>query len=136
MSYLLLVDDDRDDIALTLLGFRDERFECEVSVARDGKEALDFLLAACAERRPLPDVILLDLKMPRMDGLELLTRIKSDPRLNAIPVAILTSSGHETDIYEAKRLGAAGYLRKPSNLRDYAGIVAQLRRLMAAKSAR
>lgn len=135
MSYLLLVDDDRDDIALTMLGFRDEGFQCEVSVAHDGKEALDFLQAAYAEQRPLPSVILLDLKMPRMDGLELLNRIKGDPRLSGVPVAILTSSGHETDIYEAKRLGAAGYLRKPTNLRDYAGIVVQVRRLMAAKSA-
>lgn len=134
MSYLLLVDDDRDDIELTLLGFRDECFDCDVQVAHDGKAALDFLMEAYAANRPLPGAMLVDLKMPRMDGLELIVRIKSDPRLNRIPIAVLTSSGHESDIAEAARLGASRYLRKPSDLKEYSGIVNEVKSMMAAKS--
>jgi len=135
MSYILLVDDDRDDIELTMLGFRDEGFKCEVAVAHDGKEALDFLLAAYSAHRPLPAAVLLDLKMPRMDGFELITRVMGDPRLRHIPVAVLTSSGHETDIKEAERLGASRYLRKPTDLKDYFLIVQEVKALMTVKTA-
>lgn len=136
MSRLLLVDDDRDDVQLTLLGFRDEKFACEVSVAHDGQEALDLLLSAYAANAPLPDAVILDLKMPRIGGLELLSRLKSDPRLRGIPVAVFTSSGHEADVTEALRLGADRYLRKPASLRDYAAIVKQVRELISVKSPR
>lgn len=135
MSYILLVDDDRDDIQLTMLGFRDAGFKCDVAVAHDGKEALDFLLGAYSAHRSLPAAVLLDLKMPRMDGFEFIMRIKNDPRLRHIPVAVLTSSGHEADIQEAGRLGASRYLRKPTDLKDYLGIVVQVKALMAGKTA-
>lgn len=136
MSRLLLVDDDKDDVQLTMLGFRDEKLDCEVLVAVDGQHALDLLLADYAAGRPLPDAVLLDLKMPRVDGLELLGRLKGDPRLRKIPAAVFTSSGHETDMTEAMRLGADLYLRKPSSLRDYAAIVRQVRELMGVKAPR
>ncbi|MDP3541763.1 MAG: response regulator [Elusimicrobiota bacterium] len=127
---LLFVEDDGDDVELALLGFRLQKFEIPVVVAKDGKDALDLLIADCEAARLLPRAILTDIKMPRMDGLELLRRIKSDPRLKEIPVAIFTSSDHEADRNEAMSLGAACYLMKPSDLDDYAGIVKSLRELM------
>lgn len=129
---LLFVEDDAEDVQLTLMGFGLQKFEPQVVVAKDGKEALEHLLAACAAASPLPAAILTDIKMPRMDGLELLRQIRSDLRLREIPVAILTSSDHEADRNEALRLGAALYLMKPSSLDAYAGIVPRLRELMRA----
>ena len=130
---LLFVDDDGDDVKLTLLGFQLQGFEPPIVVAKDGKEALEILLADCDAARPLPMAILTDIKMPRMDGLELLRRLKSEPRLRAIPVAILTSSDHEADRKEALNLGAACYLMKPSDLDAYAAIVSEILKLMAAR---
>lgn len=128
---LLFVEDDKDDEELTLLGFRNEGFEHEIIVARDGQHAFDLLHSDYEAARPLPDAILTDLKMPRMDGLELLLRLKQDPRLRNIPVAFLTSSGDQNDREEALRLGASHYLRKPSNLGHYAEIVARVREMLS-----
>ena len=133
---LLLVEDDSGDIQLTLLGFRLQKFEPKVVVAKDGKEALDILISDCEASRPLPLAILTDIKMPRMDGLELLRRVKSEPRLKAIPIAILTSSDHEADRKEALRLGADCYFMKPSDLDAYAEIVSRIRELMEIGSLR
>lgn len=133
---LLFVEDDEDDIRLTLLGFRHQKFEPVVVVAKDGKEALDLLLSDRDAARPLPLAILTDIKMPRMDGLELLRRIKSEPILKEIPVAVLTSSDHEVDRTEARRLGAIDYLMKPSDLDAYAAIVSRIRGLMETGSER
>lgn len=127
---LLLVDDDADDVKLTLLGFRLQRFEPHVVVAKDGKEALEILLAGREASHPLPRAILTDVKMPRMDGLELLRQIKGEPRLRDIPFVVLTSSDHEADRKEAMSLGAICYLTKPSDLDAYANIVSRLRKLM------
>ena len=99
-------------------------------VAKDGKEALDLLIADREASRSLPLLILTDIKMPRMDGLELLRRVKSEPLLSEIPFAILTSSDHEADRKEALRLGANDYFRKPSDLDTYAEIVSRIRELM------
>lgn len=131
---LLLVEDDGDDLRLVLLGFRLQKFEPEIVVAKDGKEALEILLSDRAASRPLPQAILTDIKMPRMDGLELLRRLKSEPSLGEIPVAILTSSDHESDRKDAMSLGAAHYLRKPSDLDAYGEIVSRVRELMGAGS--
>src|SRR5581483_1153367 len=131
---LLLVDDDADDVRLALLGFRLLNFEPEVVVAKDGKEALDNLISDAEAARPLPLAILTDIKMPRMDGLEFLRRIKSEPRLRNIPIGILTSSDHEADREAALRLGAGCYLMKPSDLDAYAEIVGRVRELMEAGS--
>lgn len=124
---LLLVEDDPEDIQLTLMGFRLQDFQPEVVTARDGQEALDRLISDCERSRPLPAAILTDIKMPRMDGLELLRRIKDEPRLRSIPVIILTSSDLEADKKEALRIGAGQYLIKPCDLDDYAEIVRLIR---------
>lgn len=133
MSRLLFVEDDRDDEALTRLGFKNAGFTHDIAVARDGREALDLLESALAAGEPLPDVILTDLKMPRMTGLELLRALTAAPRLRSIPVVFLTSSGNEDDQREASTLGARRYLRKPSNLDDYKDIAAVVTGLMPAK---
>ena len=122
---VLFVDDDGDDVELTLMGFKQLQFEEEIVVARDGVEALTIL-----EKSPAPAVVLTDIKMPRMDGLELLRRIKQDPRLKDIPVALLTSSGHEEDRKAAMKLGAVTYMRKPSSLNGYSEVVDALRDLL------
>lgn len=132
---LLFVEDDKDDVELTLFGFRKAGFEHEIVVARDGQHALDLLHSDYAGARELPGAILTDLKMPRVDGLELLHRLKQDPRLRNIPVAFLTSSGDENDQAEAVRLGVGEYLRKPSNPDGYAEIVARVRGIMTASAA-
>jgi two-component system response regulator len=128
---LLLVEDDDDDVELTLLGFRHNALEPEVAVAKDGVEALDLLRAAVEAGRPLPAAIVTDLKMPRMDGLELLRRLKEDSRLRHIPVLVLTSSGYEADMRAARALGAQRYLRKPADLNDYRPIVASIREALS-----
>jgi len=127
---LLIVEDDADDVRLTLMGFRHHRFEPPVVVAKDGKDALEILLADREAGRALPLTILTDIKMPRMDGLELLRRIKAEPRLKEVPVVVLTSSDHEDDRKEALSLGAVRYYMKPSDLDGYAEIVSRLRELM------
>jgi len=114
---LLFVDDDRDDVELTMLGFRREGFEHEIAVARDGKEALDMLLADYEAGRPLPAAVLADIKMPRMDGLELLRRIKNDPRLRKIPVVILTSSGYDADLNGSAAAATCGSRRTSRSTR-------------------
>lgn len=127
---MLFVDDDRDDIELTLLAFHKQGFEHEVSIARDGRDALDRLHADYEESRPMPGLIVTDLKMPRMDGLEMLRQLKDDPRLMNIPVIFLTSSGDENDRAQAMRSGASDYLKKPSALDSYGCIVNRVRELI------
>lgn len=130
---LLFVEDDSDDVELTLLGFSNAGFEHEIIVARDGQHALELLHSDYAAARQLPGAIMTDLKMPRVDGLELLHRLKQDPRLRSIPVAFLTSSGDENDQAEAMRLGVGEYMRKPSNPGGYAEIVARIRGIMNSR---
>lgn len=133
---LLVVEDDGDDVDLTMLGFRAQGFDAEIAVAGDGAEALELLREAYEAGKPLPAAILTDLKMPRMDGLELIRRLKADPRLRDIPVLVLTSSGYQADLDEALRLGASRYLRKPANLDDYAEIVRQIKEVMRIRAPR
>lgn len=114
---ILLVDDDRMDIELTLDAFRESRLGNQVQVAVGGQMALDYLagLAQYADREcfPLPDIILLDLKMPGVDGFEVLRQIKSQPLLKRVPVIILTSSREEGDRALSYDNGANSYLVKP-----------------------
>ena len=117
--FVLLVEDNADDVTLMLRIFArtglpgDDR----VVVTRDGVEALDFLFPAGADHgraaRPLPRVIFLDLKMPRLDGLEVLRRVRADPRTRLVPVVMLTSSDEERDVTQSYQLGANSYIRKP-----------------------
>jgi len=127
---ILLVEDDPDDEALTLRALRRNHIANEVVVARDGVEALDFLFAtgAHAGRDPhvLPQVALLDLKLPRLDGFEVLQRIRSDPRSRHLPVVVLTSSREERDLVESYARGANSYVRKPVDFAEFMEAVRQL----------
>ena len=114
---ILLVEDNRDDEVLTLRAFKKSPFENTVIVERDGAEALDFLFCRglYADRDPgeMPYVILLDLKLPKLDGLEVLRQVRADVRTRLLPVVILTSSNEERDLIEGYQLGANSYIRKP-----------------------
>ena len=127
---ILLVEDSQDDADLTLRAMRKNNIRNDVVHVRDGAEAIDFLLCSgeYASRNPrnLPQVILLDLKLPRMDGLEVLRRIRSEKLLSLIPVVILTSSNEERDIIESYRLGANSYIRKPVDFSSFLSAVNQL----------
>ncbi|GAB4058223.1 response regulator [Uliginosibacterium sediminicola] len=126
---ILLVEDNPDDEALSLRAFNKHRIRNEVIVARDGVEALNYLFASGsrAGQAPLmPAVILLDLKLPRIDGLEVLRRIRADARTALLPVVILTTSREAQDIQEAYRLGANSYIRKPVDFEQFLDTVGQL----------
>jgi len=109
---IILVEDNPLDVDLTLRAFKKRNLTNPIEVARDGEEALSLILG-WEEGRALPVVILLDLKLPRMDGLEVLKQIKEQPRFRVIPVIILTSSAEDTDVQEAYHLGANSYIVKP-----------------------
>ncbi|WP_018229373.1 response regulator [Methyloversatilis universalis] len=127
---ILLVEDNPDDEALTLRAFHKNRIANEVVVARDGVEALDYLFGTGAyvgrDLSVAPAVILLDLKLPRVDGLEVLRRVRADARTNLLPVVILTTSREQQDIYEAYQLGANSYIRKPVDFEKFIYAVGQL----------
>ncbi len=113
----LLVEDDLRDVRLTLRELQSEALHAHIEVARDGEEALDFLFcrgpyAGRSPARP-PKLILLDLKLPKVDGLQVLREIKSRPETHSIPVVVLTSSGERQDLAEGYRLGVNSYIQKP-----------------------
>ena len=113
---VLLVEDDPDDLELTLHTLAEARISNPIHVARDGQEALDYIFCrgAHAGREAVPPrLILLDLKLPKIGGLDVLRQIKLDPRTKGIPVVILTSSGEERDLSEGYQLGANSYIQKP-----------------------
>ena len=127
---ILLVEDNPDDEALTLRAFKKSNIIIEVVVARDGAEALDYLFATgiYVDRNSaeMPHLILLDLKLPRIDGLELLRRLRSDERTKLLPVVVLTSSNEERDIAESYALGANSYICKPVDFIQFTEAVRQL----------
>jgi two-component system response regulator len=127
---ILLVEDDPDDEELTQLALREGNISNRVIVARDGSEALDYLFATGdhAGRDPghLPEVVLLDLKLPKVDGLEVLRRLRADDRTRLLPVVILTSSDEEQDLLNGYRLGANSYVRKPIDFTQFSAAVRQL----------
>lgn len=127
---ILLVEDNPDDEALTLRAFNKNRISNQVIVARDGVEALDYLFGTGPhtgrDTRLMPAVILLDLKLPRIDGLEVLRRVRADARTNLLPVVILTTSKEQQDIYEAYQLGANSYIRKPVDFEKFIYAVGQM----------
>ncbi len=129
LKSILLAEDNPKDVELTLTALADHNLANEVVVARDGEEALDYLLRRSGFReRPgdNPAVVLLDLKMPRVDGLEVLRRIKSDERLKTIPVVMLTSSREERDLIESYRLGINAYVVKPVGFEKFVEAVRQI----------
>jgi len=129
LKRILLVEDKAKDVELTLGALEENRLANEVAVARDGVEALDYLHACgkFAERRDGdPAVVLLDIKMPRMGGLEVLRRVKADPRLKRVPIVILTSSREEPDLTEAYELGVNAYVVKPVEFQQFTNVVRQV----------
>ncbi len=127
---ILLVEDNADDEALTLRALRKNNVMNRIVVARDGAEALDYLFARgeYSHREPyeLPEVVLLDLKLPKLDGLDVLRAIREDERTRLLPVVILTSSDMERDLIESYKLGANSYVRKPVEFSEFVDAVRQL----------
>jgi CheY-like chemotaxis protein len=132
---ILLVEDNPNDLELTLRALKRHSIATRIDVVRDGAEALDFLFreGEYAARRPenRPRVILLDLKLPKVDGLEVLDRIRSDERTRTIPVVVLTSSREENDVVESYRRGGNSYIVKPVDFTKFADAVGQLGRYWA-----
>jgi two-component system response regulator len=130
MSEILLVEDNPDDVELTERAFRKSEFDDTIIVARDGIEALDYLFATGnhANRDPLalPQLVLLDLKLPRLDGLQVLERIRANPSTSLLPVVILTSSVEPRDLIAAYGVGANSYIRKPVDFQEFVAAVRQL----------
>lgn len=119
---ILLVEDNPDDERLTIRALRRAKLTNPIQVARDGEEALAALFAA----DPLPSVVLLDIKLPKIDGLEVLQQIRAHPRTHVLPVVVLTSSSEERDIIESYSLGANSYVRKPVDFDQFTHAVTQL----------
>jgi DNA-binding response OmpR family regulator len=122
---ILLVEDDPDHEALAIRALRKANVANEIQVAHDGAEAIEFL-KGIGENHPLPQLVLLDLKLPKVDGLEVLRFIRAQERSAILPVVVLTSSDEERDIVASYRLGVNSYIRKPVNFTDFAEATRQL----------
>jgi CheY-like chemotaxis protein len=129
-KFVLLVEDNPDDVELTLRAFKKYNVINEVVVANDGVEALDFLFGkgkyAGRDVSKLPEVVLLDLKLPKVDGLEVLQRLRADERTKHLPVVILTSSNEERDLISGYKLGANSFVQKPVEFTQFSLAVGQL----------
>jgi CheY-like chemotaxis protein len=129
-KFILLVEDNPDDEVLTLRALKKNNIANKVVVARDGAEALDFLFCqgayATRNAQEKPTVILLDLKLPKLDGLEVLKRLRDDERTRLSPVVILTSSKEEQDLINSYRLGANSYIRKPVDFNQFVAAIGNL----------
>lgn len=127
---ILLVEDNPDDEALTRRALKKNNIRNEVVVARDGVEALDYLFGTGAytgrDMSVMPTVTLLDIKLPKIDGLEVLRRLRADERTKLLPVVILTSSKEERDLIEGYKLGASSYIRKPVDFGQFTEAVREL----------
>ena len=127
---ILLVEDSQEDLDMTLYALRKANLANRIQVARDGAEALEFIFGEGAylgrQVENTPKVILLDLKLPKVDGLQVLKRIKSDPRTKMIPVVMLTSSKEQKDVIESYHLGVNSYIVKPVNFEGFANAVQKL----------
>jgi CheY-like chemotaxis protein len=129
LGRILLIEDDPKDVELTLTALEEYHLANEVVVARDGEEALDYLYrrGTFAERsNDNPAVLLLDLKLPKVDGLEVLQQVKSDEKLRLIPVVVLTSSHEEKDMVASYRLGVNAYVVKPVDFHEFVNAIKEL----------
>jgi CheY-like chemotaxis protein len=122
---VLLVEDNPFDVDLTRRAFMHLKVKNPLEIARDGQEAID-LLEGWDQNRPHPVLILLDIKLPKIDGLEVLKRIKEHPEYRVLPVVILTSSGQESDVVKAYQLGANSYILKPVNFDEFINLAADI----------
>jgi CheY-like chemotaxis protein len=120
---IVLIEDNPDDEALTLRALKKNAVANEIVVLRDGVEALDFLLKPGTS---LPNLVLLDLKLPKVDGLQVLERLRKEPQTAHLPIVILTSSNEDRDLVESYRLGANSYIRKPVDFEQFTEAVRQL----------
>lgn len=129
-NIIMVVEDNQDDLDLTLRAFAKNNILNEIVIARDGVEALDYLFAtgehAGRDLRIMPEVILLDLKMPRMGGIEVLRHIRADASTKLLPVVVLTSSDEERDMIESYEHGVNSYIRKPVDFSQFVEAVRQL----------
>ena len=116
---ILLVEDNPDDVTFTLRAFQKNNIFNEVVVASDGEKALDLLLPESLTPALRPSLVLLDVKLPKIDGMEVLRRIRRDPRTQSLPVIVLTTSNEEADIVNSYRLGANSFVRKPVVFSDF-----------------
>ena len=129
LGTILLVEDNPDDEMLSLRAIKKNKISNDVVVARDGRKALDYLHcegAHAGRDGKLPAVVLLDLNLPKIDGLEVLKRLRADPRTKLVPVVILTSSKEEQDLIRGYGLGANSYIRKPVDFNQFVEAVGQL----------
>lgn len=127
---ILLVEDNPEDLELALRAFRKAKLANQIHIARDGAEALDFMFregAFCNQPiERMPNLILLDLKLPKVDGLEVLKRLKEDPRTKVVPVVVLTTSQEQSDVVESYQLGVNSYIVKPVNFDQFTDAVQKL----------
>jgi CheY-like chemotaxis protein len=127
---ILLVEDDPQDVELTLIALRKHNLANKIHIARDGEEALDFLFSRGAHAgRPvdmLPKVVLLDLKLPKVSGLEVLKELKGDPRTRPVPVVVMTSSREQRDVVEGYKLGVNSYIQKPIDFGEFQTVIKNL----------
>jgi len=129
LEKILLVEDNPKDLELALTALEDSHLANEVAVARDGAEALDYLRrqgAFATRQDTLPVVVLLDLKLPKLNGLEVLARIRADAALKQLPVVVLTSSREEPDLERCYELGVSAYIVKPVDFEQVMGVIKQI----------
>lgn len=129
-NIILLVEDNPDDVELTLRAFKKSNLKNEIAIARDGVEALDFLFGtgshAGRDTTEVPQLVMLDLNIPKIDGLEVLQAMRADERTKLIPVVVLTSSREQEDIVKSYRFGANSFVRKPVDFLEFVQAVQQL----------